>query len=147
MFNEAAMVSMSNGQKKNINLIRPGEYILNKFKHPTKVIRIHQVKDQNVIEIQLDNGTNKFSMTPDTRVFSHFSTQDGVHSTSYCSISTAHEKDGFLKKSIRPFSPESDVKITSYTESAITEDVYCLHTSDSSQSFMVNDIIVLCQLN
>ena len=141
MFGEDAVFSLSNGQYKTANLIRQGDIILNKFRRPIKVSRVHIIKNVPVITLHLNNGTNPFHVNPELKVFAHFTNEEGVHFTGYKPIREVRKLNGTIKRIINLFSPSSNVEILSYMDSDI-RDVYCIHTSEDDLTMIVNDIII-----
>jgi hypothetical protein len=141
MFSEDTLVSMANGTFKPISSIVKGDAILNKFKGSTRVLNINTYNNQECIRVQLNNGTNSFYTSPDSIVFCYYRTPDTTLQSEYCHISHVHEVNGYIKSDLKIFSPDSDVSIESYVTSEPTT-LYSLHTSDNSQSYLVNKIIV-----
>jgi hypothetical protein len=141
MFSEEAIVSMANGAFKPISDIVKGDIILNKFKRSTRVLKIHTHTNQGCIRVQLNNGTNSFHTSPESIVFCYYRTPDSTLKSEYCHISHVHENNGYIKADLKIFSPDSDVEIESYvTSDPIT--LYSLYTSDNSQSYIINNIII-----
>jgi len=145
MFSKDALVYMADGTYKSIDQIKQGEYIMNKLYSPTKVIRVHKLLNQSVVHIQLDNNTTSFFCSPNIIVYSHHTTSHGKHHTEYTSLQDVYYNKSKLKNSIKPFSPNTDVDILLYddTNLELKKDLYCIHTIDSTSSFIINGIIVL----
>jgi hypothetical protein len=132
---------MANGTYKPITAILKGDMILNKFKIPTRVLKIHTYENTPSIRVQLNNGTNSFYISPNAIVFCYYRTPTGTLISEYCSISKVKENNGYMKYDLKIFSPDSDVNIDSYIDSEPTT-LYSLQTSDNSQSYLVNKVIV-----
>lgn len=152
MFSEEAMIKMANGSQKNIDDIRVNDLILNKLNQPVIVNRVHKYTARESVGIQLNNGTGVFYCDPNVRVLCHNIGLNGNSTSDFINISDVHTYSGIsskLKSSMKMFSPESDVSITTYDDpvSPHIKDLYCIHTSDSSQTFYVNKIIVLSNDN
>lgn len=141
MFSEDALISMANGTFKPISSIVKGDGILNKFKETTRVLNVNTYNNKECVRVQLNNGTNSFYTSPDSIVFCYYRTPDTTLKSEYCHISHVHEVNGFIKSDLKIFSPDSDVSIESYVTSEPTT-LYSLYTSDNSQSYLVNKIIV-----
>jgi len=150
MFSEEASISMADGTQKRINKIKVNDLILNKLNIPVKVNSIHKLEARNSVGIQLNNGTGVFYCDPDVKVLCHNIASNGNVISDFCTISSVHNYSGAsskLKSSSKAFSPESDVSITTYDDpvSPHIKDLYCINTSDSSQTLYVNKIIALCK--
>lgn len=145
MFSREALVYMANGTHKQIDEIKPGDYIMNKLYASTKVLRIHKLANHPAVEVQLNNGTGTFFCPSNVIVYSHHTTPDGKHRMEYTSISDVHTNGSKLKSSIKSFSPNSDVDITTYndTDTNLKKDLYCLHLIDTTGSYIINGIITL----
>lgn len=145
MFSADCLISMANGTFKPITSIVRGDVILNKFKTPTKVLRIHTHNNTPSIRIQLNNGTNSFHLSPNSIFFCYYRTSTNTLTSEYCTISKIHETNGYLKSDLKIFSPESDTNIDSYVDSYVSSEpitLYSLQTSDNSQSYLANKVIV-----
>lgn len=147
MFSEEATISMPDGTQKTIDKIKVNDLILNKFNIPVRVHSIHKAEDHNSVGIQLNNGTGVFYCASDAKVLCHNIASNGTNISEFITISESHNYSGTsskLKSSSKFFSPESDVSITTYDDpvSPHIKDLYCIHTSDSKQTFYVNKIIV-----
>ena len=152
MFSEEATVRMADGTQKNIKRIKINDKILNKLNIPVAVSRVHKFVGHTCVGIQLNNGTGVFYCSPNVKVLCHNVALDGSNIADFCTISSSHNYAGTsskLKSSSKVFSPESDVSITTYDDQSPphTKDLYCIHTSDSTQTFYINKIIVLCEDN
>lgn len=152
MFSEEARISMANGTQKNIDKIKVNDLILNKLNLAVSVNRVHKYTAHGTVGIQLNNGTGVFYCDPDVKVLCHNIASNGNNISKFCTISSVHTYSGTsskLKSSSKIFSPESDVSITTYDDPTPLhiKDVYCIHTSDSTQTFYVNKILVLCDDN
>lgn len=143
MFSAETLITMANGTIKNINSIKPNEFILNKLRKPVQVKRINKTENTQVVEVQLNNGTGTFFCAPNTIFYCHHTTPQGAHTTQYCTISDAHSEEAKLKNSINLFSPDTDVSITSYDDSNhdLKKDTYTLYAIDESKSFFANGVI------
>jgi hypothetical protein len=143
MFSQEALVYMADGSKRNINSLRVGEMILNKFRNPVKVNRVIKKDNVPAIAVQLDNGTGLFYTTIDTLVLCHYGT-DGSYVSKFDTIEEVHLRNGQLKNSIKVFSPESDVEISNYdtSNSTLTKTMYNIQTIDSTNSYFMNGVIV-----
>ena len=146
MYSAETLISMVDGTFKNINNIRVGDKIYNKLFKPVSVSRIHLQENTPVAEIQLNNGTGVFFISPTTKVFSHCSRIDGSQCAEYCTIADTHAEGGKLKNSIKILSPESDVVFTTFNNSnvSLTKTTYCIHTLDPTRTFFANKIIACC---
>ena len=85
-------------------------------------------------------------MEPNTKFLCHH-IQDNEHTSHFDTISNVHTDGGYLKNSLKFFSPESDVSISNYDASnvSLTKTVYCIETlGDSTNSYIVNGVIVSC---
>lgn len=142
MFGEDAVFYLANGQKKKASLLRQGDIILNSMRRPVAINRIHIIKNTPTIELQLDNGTNSFRLSPNLIVFAHFTDKSGTHSTEYTTIKHVYEREGSVKRLVNLFSPSSNVSITSYSQEPVNQDVYCVHTTENDITMIVNDIII-----
>lgn len=150
MFSAEATVSMADGTQKHINNIKINDVILNKLNLPIKVNRIVVSVGHISVGVQLNNGTGVFYCDPDVKVLCHNVASDGSSMSNFNTISSVHTYSGIsskLKSSSKVFSPESDVSITTYDDPtpSYTKDLYCVFTSDSSQTFHVNKVIVSCE--
>ena len=141
MFSADCLISMANGTHKPITSILRGDMIFNKFKVPTKVLKIHTCENQQSIRVQLNNGTNSFHVSPNAIVFCYYRTPNSTLKSEYCSISKVQENNGCIKSDLKIFSPDSDVNIDSYVD-VESSTLYSLDTSDNSQSYLVNKVIV-----
>jgi len=141
MFSADCLISMANGTHKPITSILKGDIIFNKFKVPTKVIKIHTHENQQSIRVQLNNGTNSFHTSPNTIVFCYYRIPNTTLKSEYCAISKVKENNGYIKSDLKIFSPESDVNFDYYVI-AKPSTLYSLDTSDNSQSYLVNKVIV-----
>lgn len=141
MFSADCLIAMANGTHKPIISILKGDIIFNKFKVPTKVLKIDKYENQQSIFVQLDNGTTSFHVSPYTIVLCYYRLPDNTLKSEYCHISHVHEHNGFIKSNLKLFSPDSDVKIESYVD-VEPSTLYSLYTSDNLQSYLVNGIIV-----
>lgn len=141
MFSGESIITMANGTFKPITSILKGDMILNKFKVPTKVLKIEVYENESCVRMQLNNGTTSFNISTGTILFCYYRTQASTLVSKYCAISTIHENNGHLKSDLKIFSPDSDVDIDTY-ENAEPTTLYELHTSDNSQSYLVNKVIV-----
>ena len=141
MFGKDAIFSMANGQFKRAEHIRVGDFILNKFRRPVKVTRVHLLKDIPVVELQLNNGTNSFRISPKLKAFGHFLDKQGGHSTAYRTIKEIYELEGNMKCAMNLFSPSSNIEITSLSDEPPTE-VFCIHTTEYDTTMIVNNVIV-----
>lgn len=146
MLSPETLISMASGEKKHINLITKGEMIMNKLNRPVRVTRIVSHINHSAVCVQLDNGTSLFYTTPNLIVLAH-SINNGAHVGEYITISNANKQDSKLKNSIKSFSPESDIGITTYDDSdmKLYKTLYCISIADSTQSFYANGIIVMCE--
>lgn len=150
MFSEEATISMADGTQKTIDKIKVNDLILNKFNIPVRIHSIHKFEAHNSVGIQLNNGTGVFYCASDVKVLCHNIAANGTNMSDFITISDVHNYTGAsskLKSSPKVFSPESDVSITTYDDavSPHIKDLYCIHTSDSKQSFYVNKIIASCE--
>ena len=150
MFSEEATISMVDGTQKNINNIKVNDLILNKLNIPVRVYQINKYTERNSVGIQLNNGTGVFYCDPNVKVLCHNIALNGTNMSDFISISDVHNYTGSssaLKSSSKVFSPESNVSITTYDDpvSPHIKDLYCIHTSDSNQTFYVNKIIASCE--
>jgi len=150
MFSEEATISMADGTQKNIDKIKVNDLILNKLNIPVKVYQINKYTDHNSVGIQLNNGTGVFYCDNRVKVLCHNIDLNGSSMSNFISISDVHNYTGTsskLKSSSKVFSPMSDVSITTYDDpvSPHVKDLYCIHTSDSTQTFYVNKIIASCE--
>lgn len=144
MFSEETLINMSDGTKKQINLINVGDKIMNKNLKPVTVSRVHMNTNQQIVSMLLDNGTSLFHCAPTTLFLSH-TVNTNNHTTSSLPINTIHSNGSLLKKSNKLLANESDVSISTYDDTNHTlKDVYCIHTIDPTQSFFVNDVITSC---
>jgi hypothetical protein len=141
MFSADCLISMANGTHKPITSILRGDMIFNKFKVPTKVLKIHTYENQQSIRIQLNNGTTSFHVSPNAIVFCYYRTANSTLKSEYCTISKVQENNGYIKSDLKIFSPDSDVNIDSYVD-VESSTLYSLDTSDNSQSYLVNKVIV-----
>ena len=116
MFGKYAIFSMANDKFKRAEHIRVGDFILNKFRRPVKVTRVHILKDIPIVELQLNNGTYSFRISPQLKAFGHFINKQGSHSTAYKTIKDIYELEGTMKCVINLFSPSSNIEITSLSE-------------------------------
>lgn len=150
MFSEEAIVNMADGTFKQINNIKVNDVILNKFNLPVTVHQVHEYLASTSVGIQLNNGTGVFYCNPNAKVLCHNTNQNGNSIVSFNTISSVHNYNGAsskLKSSSKVFSPGSDVSITTYDDPTPPhiKDLYCIHTSDSSQTFFINKIITSCE--
>jgi hypothetical protein len=141
-FSSEAMISMANGVSKNINLIIPGDYILNKLNQVVKVKTISNVNFTSANAVQLDNSTPLFYTLPTVKFLKHQIHQNNSHSSDYDTILNIHTEDSKLKKNMKIFAYDSDVAITSYNNTPVTKTLYTFSTVDSVPTFFVNDVIV-----
>lgn len=141
MFGKDAIFSMADGKFKRAEDIIVSDIILNKFRRPVKVTRVHILKDIPVVELQLNNGTYSFRISPQLKAFGHFINKQGSHSTAYKTIQEIYELEGSMKCVMNLFSPSSNIEITSLSEEG-PSDVYCIHTSEEDITMIVNDVII-----
>ena len=141
MFSADCLISISNGTHKPITSILKGDVIFNKFKVATTVLKIEKHENQPSVRVQLNNGTSSFHVSPDTIVLCYYRLPNNTLKSEYCHISHVHEHNGIIKSNLKLFSPDSDVNIDSYVDAEPTT-LYSLYTSDNSQSYLVNGIIV-----
>lgn len=146
MYSSEALVSMADGSFKNINNIKVGDAIYNKFMKPVSVSRVHSSANAPVVEVQFNNGTGIFYAIPASQVFVHHAQTDKSHNLQYDTISNARTEGARLKSTMKFLSPQSDVSFTTYNDSdtTLTKTVYCLHTLDGSKTYFVNKTIVCC---
>lgn len=148
MYSAESLITMADGTFQHINTLKIGDIIYNKLFKPVVITRLHIETEVPVVEIQLNNGTGVFYTHPTTKVLCHHVHDDGTQHTEYCAISSANADGAKLKNSMKIFSPESDVTFTTYndndTNTSLTKTLYCLHTLDSSRTFLVNKIITCC---
>jgi hypothetical protein len=150
MFSEEAIISMANGSQKHIDKIKVNDVVLNKLNQPVSVNKIEKYTAHASVGIQLNNGTGVFYCDPSVKVLCHNIALNGNSTSDFYSISDVHTYSGTssrLKSSSKMFSPESDVSITTYDDPTPPhiKDLYCIHTSDSTQTFYVNKIIASCE--
>jgi hypothetical protein len=150
MFSEEATISMADGTQKHIDKIKKNDIILNKLNLPVTVNQIEKYTGHTSVGIQLNNGTGVFYCDPNVKVLCHNIASNGNNISDFCTISSVQTYSGAsskLKSSSKVFSPESDVSITTYDDPSPPhiKDLYCIHTSDSTQTFYVNKIIVSCE--
>lgn len=143
MFDKDALIKMADGTHKKIGMINIGDYIVNKLNHSVKVNRVHKINTSDIIEIILDNDFPTFYTIPTTK-FLFRNTDEGSHTSFYYKISDVDIKTSKLKSSMKIFSPESDITIDSYKIINKQIELYCLHISDSTFSFFINNCIVCC---
>jgi hypothetical protein len=141
MFSEDALVTMANGGFKPIKSIVRGDFILNKFGKKTSVLSVKTFPNNEAVRIQLDNGTGTFYISPNAIVFGHYRTSDLRLISEYAPISQIYDNNGYIKSDLKIFSPDSDVQIESYI-TAEPHTLYSITTSDNSQSYKINNIIV-----
>ena len=139
MFSREALVSMADGTFKPINTIIKGDVILNKFYQRCNVLDINVHQDKKCVLLQLNNGTTPFHSSPNSVVLCHYKCANALKS-SYCPLSEAYTNNSILKSNLRLFSPDSDVLVEKYQD-AENQTLYSLHTSDNSQSYLINKII------
>lgn len=142
MFSQESLVTMASGASKQINTIKTGDIILNKFKIPTRVLSVKKYENQPCIRIQFNNGTNTFYTSPNSIVFCYYRLPDNTIKSEYVAVSTVHSNNGYLKSNLRLFSPESDIYMESYIDNNETCALYSIQTSDNSQSYLINNAIV-----
>lgn len=140
-FSTEAMVSMANGIPKNINLVIPGDYILNRLSKVVKVKTISNVNFTSANAIQLDNSTALFYTLPTTKFLKHQIHEDNRHTSNYDTIFNIYTEDSKLKKNMKIFAYDSDVDITSYNDTPVTKTLYTFSTIDSAQSCFINGVI------
>lgn len=145
MYSAESLITMADGSVQHINTIRAGDKILNKLYKPVAVSRLHTVLNATVAEVQLNNGTGVFYTTPTSQVFCHHVHNDGTHVTEYSTIADAYHEGASLKSSVKVYSPESDVSFITFNEAiSDTKTVYCLHTLESSRTYLLNGMIACC---
>lgn len=150
MFSEDTLVNMANNTLKPIKLLKVNDIIINKFKKPVKISKIHILKQQPAVEVQLENISTPFNCSPLTKFASHHVLHDNSHSSytdSIINIYNSSAVNSRLKNSMVMFSYSSDVAITLFEENPILLDLYCIHTNDPSQSFFINDVITFCNID
>lgn len=150
MFSEEATISMADGTQKHIDKIKINDVILNKLNLPVTVHQIEKHTGYASVGIQLNNGTGVFYCDPNVKVLCHNIELNGNNVSDFFTISSIHTYSGSsskLKSSSKVFSPESDVSITTYDDPTPPhiKDLYCIHSSDSTQTFYVNKIIASCE--
>lgn len=148
MFSSESVVKMSNGTFKNINNVNRGEFIMNKMNKPVRVDSITS-KELHAVGIQLSNGSNVFYATPDSKFMSHTLNNDGSHSLEKSTIFQIHTKGCMLKNSLKLFSNETNVTLSTYDDSdpTLTKTLYSISTLDNTLSYFVNGVIVFCDSN
>ena len=140
-FSEEAMITMGSGALKNINLVIPGDYVINRL---NKIVRVKTISNSSFTSansVQLDNSTPLFYTLPTTQFLKHQILLDNSHTSDYDSILNIHTEDSKLKKNIKMFSYDSDVAITTYGNLAVTKTLYTFSTVDDVQSCFVNGVI------
>ena len=144
MFSSESIIKMGNGTLKNINNVRRGEFIMNKMNKPVRIDNITQ-SNMNVVVVQLNNGTGIFYVSPNAKFLSHKVNNDGSHLLEKCSISEINTNGCMLKSSLKLFSANSNVSLTTYDNSDpnLTKMCYNITTLDNTNSFFVNGVIVL----
>ena len=144
MISTEGLVWMSDGTKKSISLVIVGDIILNKMYLPVTVTRIHNYPAHLAVGVTLDNGTSKFYTYTECKFFCHITNENNSHVSGFDTIANIVATNGKLKSDSKIFSPQSDVTITNYdnSDTGLTKTLYCLHTNDQSQSFIMNGIIV-----
>ena len=145
MFSAESMISMADGSTKHINLIAINDTIYNKLLEPVKVDRLHNIQNYTVSSVLLNNGTGVFYCAPSAMFLAHTSHTNGNHISDYLPISEAYSLGSKLKSNGRIFSPESDITISTY-EASTPKTVYYIHTLDIDQTFIVNGVIVKCNI-
>ena len=145
MFSEEALISMADGSIKHINTLKPGDLIINKLSKPVKVRKLTS-HTANVVTLQLNNGTGVFYVEPNAQFLCHHIT-NAEHTCHFDILADIHVHGGYLKNSMKVFSPESDVSISNYDASnvSLTKTVYCIESiGDSTNSYIVNGVIASC---
>lgn len=140
-FSEEAMITMGSGSTKNINLVIPGDYIVNRLNKVVRVKTIRNVSFTSANSVQLDNSTPLFYTLPTTQFLKHQIHEDNSHTSDYDSILNIHTEDSKLKKNMKMFSYDSDVAITTYGNLAVTKTLYTFLTVDDVPSCFVNGVI------
>ena len=141
-FSTEAMISMANGVPKNINLVKSGDYILNRLSKVVRVKTISNVNFTSANTVQFDNSTPLFYTLPTTKFLKHQIHEDNRHSSNYDTILNIYTENSKLKKNMKIFAYDSDVAITSYNDTPVTKILYTFSTIDSVQSCFVNGVIV-----
>lgn len=149
MFSEESKVSMGNGSFKNISELRQGDYILNKFNDPVKVYSIQKINQQQVLRIELNNGTEPFYTTPDTLFLCSFNNENQFVSK-YLNIREIKNLNAKLKISLKIFSNETNVNCNGNdndNNDILIKNVYKLTTldQDNTESYFINGVITKYQ--
>lgn len=144
MFSPESIITMGNGTMKNINNVKRGEFIMNKMSKPVRIDNITN-SDMNVVVIQLNNGSGVFYASPNAEFLSHKINTNGSHLLEKCSINEINTNRCMLKSSLKLFSTDSDISLTTYDNSDpnLTKMCYTITTLDNTNSFFVNGVIVL----
>ena len=145
MFSEECIVPLADGSTKSISAIVPGDLIINKL---LKVVKVRAVTSTtgNAVAVQLNNGTGVFYTDPTARFLCHYINGDS-HTSHWDSISTINTHQGWVKSSMKIFSPETNVSISSYDASntSLTKTLYTIQNlNDNTNSYFVNGVIVSC---
>ena len=140
-FSAEAIISMANGIPKNINLIIPGDYILNKLNKVVRVKTISNVNFTSANTVQLDNSTPLFYTLPTVLFLKHQINSNNSHSCDYDTILNIYTEGSKLKKNMTIFAYDSDVSITSYDNTPVIKTLYTFFTIDSVPTCLVNGVI------
>lgn len=140
-FSSEAMITMASGPTKNINLVIPGDYIVNRLNKVVRVKTIRNVSFTSANSVQLDNSTPLFYTLPTTQFLKHQIHLDNSHTCDYDTILNIYTEDSKLKKDMKIFAYDSDVAITTYGNLAVTKTLYTFSIVDSSPSCFVNGVI------
>jgi hypothetical protein len=146
MFSEETLIEMADGKLKHINTIKPGDLIINKLRNPIRVRKLEVFPNTLVVAVQLNNGTGVFYTAPNTKFLCHHIIEN-QHVSHFDTIQNIHTDGGYLKSSMKFFSPESDVSISNYDSSnaTLTKTVYCIEPiGDSTNSYIINGVIANC---
>lgn len=140
-FSEEAIISMANGVPKNINLVRPGEYILNRLNQSVKVRTVYSHDFTSANSIKLDNNTSLFYTLPTTEFLKHKINIDNSHNSDYDIILNIHNENSKLKKNLKVFAYDSDISILSYDTTLFTKTLFTIYTVDSAPTCIINGVI------
>jgi hypothetical protein len=145
MFSEETMITMADGSKKNINLLKRGQLILNKNNKMIKVLEVVSYPNRPVVGIQLDNETGVFFTCPNTTVYCSYQNNNRT-TADYIPFHQVNDKNAILKKSLKMFDPLSNVNIVTYdnTDINLVKTVYKLITIDNGTSYYANGILTNC---
>lgn len=145
-FSQEATVLMADGTWKNINLVKKGDYVMNKHGSAVRVMTNYKQLSQDCISFERGGSVTTIYATPDQKFQGCYQLNTGGNNVLMCGYYTPSELDdmsGMFKNTTKMFGTQNNIALNNFNGTLVSKDVWSIDVSGPTKSFFVNTLIAI----